>query len=79
VSVAPESGDLPIQTVYTSSGWDSYSYAFKARHTTAWLTIHNPGAQEDPACGPIIDSVAIKAHHPPTRAKGIIYLLLSTQ
>ena len=38
VSVAAESGDLPIQTVYTSSGWDSYSYAFKARHTTAWLT-----------------------------------------
>ncbi|CAD6260419.1 unnamed protein product [Miscanthus lutarioriparius] len=69
VPVAPESGDLPIQTVYTSSGWDSYSYAFKARHTTAWLTIHNPGAEEDPACGPIIDSVAIKAHHPPTRAK----------
>ena len=70
VSVAAESGDLPIQTVYTSSGWDSYSYAFKARHTTAWLTIHNPGAQEDPACGPIIDSVAIKALNPPHLTKG---------
>jgi hypothetical protein len=74
VSAAPESGDLPIQTVYTSSGWDSYSWAFKARHTTAWLTIHNPGAEEDPACGPIIDSVAIRALHPPSRAKGISFI-----
>lgn len=69
VSVAPESGVLPIQTVYTSSGWDSYSYAFRARHSAAWLVIHNPGVEEDPACGPVIDSVAIKALHPPSRAK----------
>lgn len=72
VSVAPESGLLPIQTVYTSSGWDSYSYAFKARHTAVWLAIHNPGVEEDPACGPVIDSVAIKALHPPSRVKGTI-------
>ncbi|XP_062183651.1 BIIDXI-like protein At5g11420 [Phragmites australis] len=70
VSAAPESGILPIQTLYTSSGWDSYSYAFKARHSTVWFTIHNPGVEEDPACGPLIDSVAIKTLHRPHRVKG---------
>ncbi|KAF8703569.1 hypothetical protein HU200_032383 [Digitaria exilis] len=61
---------LPIQTVYTSSGWDSYSYAFRARHTTAWLTVHNPGLEEDPACGPLIDAFDIKTLDPPHREKG---------
>ncbi|XP_039775133.1 uncharacterized protein LOC120642607 [Panicum virgatum] len=69
VSVGPESGVLPIQTVYTSSGWDSYSYAFRARHSTAWLTIHNPGVEEDPACGPLIDLIAIKTLSPPRRER----------
>jgi hypothetical protein len=70
VSVGPESGVLPIQTVYTSSGWDSYSYAFRARHSTVWLTIHNPGVEEDPACGPLIDFIAINTLNPPRREKG---------
>jgi hypothetical protein len=72
VSVVTESGVLPIQTVYTSSGWDSYAWAFKAKHTAVWLTIHNPGVEEDPACGPMIDSVAIKTLNPPRRPKGEI-------
>ncbi|KAG2573036.1 hypothetical protein PVAP13_7KG222300 [Panicum virgatum] len=70
VSVGPESGELPIQTVYTSSGWDSYSYAFRARHTTAWLTVHNAGVEEDPACGPLVDAFAIKTLSPPHHDKG---------
>ncbi|KAJ1271704.1 hypothetical protein BS78_06G146500 [Paspalum vaginatum] len=69
VSVTPESGVLPIQTVYTSSGWDSYSWAFKAKHTTVWLSIHNPGHEENPACGPLIDGVAIKALRSPHHVK----------
>ncbi|KAJ6697886.1 hypothetical protein OIU79_011444 [Salix purpurea] len=32
---------------------------------TVELVIHNPGVEEDPACGPLIDSVAIKALFPP--------------
>ncbi|RLM64928.1 hypothetical protein C2845_PM16G12190 [Panicum miliaceum] len=72
VSVGPESGVLPIQTVYTSSGWDSYSYAFRARHSTVWLTIHNLGVEEDPACGPLIDFIAINTLNPPRREKGNI-------
>ncbi|KAL6903623.1 hypothetical protein ACP4OV_004436 [Aristida adscensionis] len=70
VSVTPDSGVLPIQTVYTSSGWDSYSWAFKARHTTVWLSIHNPGHEENPACGPLIDGVAIKTLRPPHHTSG---------
>ncbi|KAG8082513.1 hypothetical protein GUJ93_ZPchr0014g47135 [Zizania palustris] len=70
VSVTPEFGVLPIQTVYTSTGWDSYSWAFKAKHSVVWLSIHNPGQEEDPACGPLIDFVAIKSLYPPRSNKG---------
>ncbi|XWS73086.1 hypothetical protein CRYUN_Cryun02cG0095700 [Craigia yunnanensis] len=65
VTVAPDSGVLPIQTVYSSSGWDNYAWAFKAISDLIELIIHNPGVEEDPACGPLIDAVAIKALYPP--------------
>ena len=74
VSVTPDSGVLPIQTVYTSSGWDSYSWAFKAKHSTVWLSIHNPGYEENPACGPLVDFIAIKALHPPRHIPGNLRL-----
>jgi hypothetical protein len=81
VSVTPDSGVLPIQTVYTSSGWDCYSWAFKAKHTAVWLSIEDPDSEEDEACGPVIDSVAIKTlHHPhiqgrATTSKSILMFL----
>ncbi|GMI89164.1 hypothetical protein like AT5G11420 [Hibiscus trionum] len=65
VTVAPDSGVMPIQTVYSSSGWDNYAWAFKATSDVSELIIHNPGVEEDPACGPLIDAVAIKALYPP--------------
>ncbi|XP_052209090.1 protein DUF642 L-GALACTONO-1,4-LACTONE-RESPONSIVE GENE 2-like [Diospyros lotus] len=65
VSVAPDSGVLPVQTLYSSNGWDSYAWAFRAVFDVAEIVIHNPGVEEDPACGPLIDSVAIKALYPP--------------
>ncbi|XWS27199.1 hypothetical protein CRYUN_Cryun26dG0094400 [Craigia yunnanensis] len=65
VTVAPDSGVLPIQTVYSSTGWDNYAWAFKAEFDVIELIIHNPGVEEDPACGPLIDAVAIKALYPP--------------
>ncbi|MQL76028.1 hypothetical protein Taro_008398 [Colocasia esculenta] len=65
VTVAPDSGVLPMQTMYSSNGWDSYAWAFKAPSDLVELIIHNPGVEEDPACGPLIDSVAIKALYPP--------------
>ncbi|XP_047341210.1 uncharacterized protein LOC124944905 [Impatiens glandulifera] len=74
VSVTPNSeandwGILPIQTMYSSNGWDSYSWAFLAESNEIEISIHNPGIEEDRACGPLIDSVALKALHPPRRLK----------
>lgn len=62
VSGSPaQTGELPTQTVYTSSGWDSYSWAFRAEAGLMSITVtHNCGEEEDPACGPIVDAFAIK-------------------
>ncbi|XP_030534085.1 uncharacterized protein LOC115743450 [Rhodamnia argentea] len=65
ISVAPDWGVLPMQTLYSSNGWDSYAWAFQAELDVAEIVVHNPGVEEDPACGPLIDSVAIKALYPP--------------
>ncbi|KAK4798480.1 hypothetical protein SAY86_030806 [Trapa natans] len=65
VSVAPDWGVLPMQTMYSSNGWDSYAWAWQAEVDVAEIVIHNPGIEEDPACGPLIDSIAIKALYPP--------------
>ncbi|KAJ9183996.1 hypothetical protein P3X46_007786 [Hevea brasiliensis] len=65
ISVSPDWGVLPMQTMYSSNGWDSYAWAFQAEFPVVDLVIHNPGVEEDPACGPLIDSVAIRALFPP--------------
>ncbi|KAJ6295486.1 hypothetical protein OIU78_023498 [Salix suchowensis] len=54
-----------MQTMYSSNGWDSYAWAFKALFSLVEFVIHNPGVEEDPACGPLIDSVAIRSLYPP--------------
>ncbi|RVW81659.1 hypothetical protein CK203_044471 [Vitis vinifera] len=74
VSVAPNSaandwGMLPMQTMYSSNGWDSYAWGFQADDKEIAISIHNPGVAEDPACGPLIDSVALKALYPPRRTR----------
>nr|ACJ84308.1 unknown [Medicago truncatula] len=65
ISVAPDFGVIPIQTLYTSSGWDPIAYGFKAEYDVVEMVIHNPGVEEDPACGPLIDSVALRTLYPP--------------
>ncbi|GER48401.1 hypothetical protein STAS_25567, partial [Striga asiatica] len=75
VSVRPSKepngwGVLPIQTVYSSDGWDTYSWGFLAQSNEIEITFHNPGKEKDPACGPVIDSVAIKALRASTRKRG---------
>ncbi|CAH9096307.1 unnamed protein product [Cuscuta europaea] len=69
VSVPPLSGDIPLQTLYSSNGGDVVAWAFIATSGGANVTFHNPGLQEDPTCGPLIDAVAIKEFFPalPTR------------
>ncbi|KAM7513236.1 hypothetical protein LguiB_012111 [Lonicera macranthoides] len=65
VSVAPDSGVLPMQTLYNSNGFDSYAWAYQADFDEVEIVIHNPGVEEDPACGPLIDNIAMKALYPP--------------
>lgn len=75
VSVTPEFGVLPMQTMYSSNGWDSYAWGFQALFNVVDLMIHNPGTEEDPACGPLIDSIAIRTLYPPriTNSKLLIF------
>lgn len=65
VSVPPFSGDISIQTLYSSNGWDAYSWAFRALSSVVDVILHNPGVTEDPACGPVLDAVAMKELFPP--------------
>ncbi|CAL5327703.1 unnamed protein product [Camellia sinensis] len=75
VSVSPKLepkdwGILPIQTTYSSDGWDSYSWGFLADSDEIEISIHNPAVEkEDAACGPLIDSVALKVLNPPKRTR----------
>ncbi|CAI0439610.1 unnamed protein product [Linum tenue] len=56
--------DLPLQTLYSTDGADTYALAFAVPYDKAGdvvrISFHNPGAQEDAACGPLLDAVAIK-------------------
>ncbi|KAJ0042634.1 hypothetical protein Pint_17897 [Pistacia integerrima] len=70
VSVPGQSNDLPIQTLYSSDGGDTYALAFKAISKVVKVTFHNPGIQEDPACGPLLDAIAIKEMLPLKYTKG---------
>ncbi|XP_078430018.1 protein TEEBE-like [Wolffia australiana] len=70
VSVAAHSGDLPLQTLYSSDGGDTYAWAFSSAAPSAVVTFHNPGVQEDPACGPLLDAIAIKELFPPPLLPG---------
>jgi hypothetical protein len=67
VTASRQSGFLPMQTLYSSSGWDSYAWAWLATSDDEEVVIHNPGVNDDPACGPLIDSVAVKALNSPRR------------
>uniref|UniRef100_A0A6N2L5T4 DUF642 domain-containing protein n=1 Tax=Salix viminalis TaxID=40686 RepID=A0A6N2L5T4_SALVM len=65
ISVGTVFGDLPLQTLYSSNGGDTYAWGFKLNSTAVKVTFRNTGVQEDPACGPLIDAVAIKELFPP--------------
>lgn len=77
ISVPPQTGDLPLQTLYSSNGGDTYAWGFRATSNLAKITFHNPGLQEDPACGPLLDAVAIKELFPPMPTISIFPFLCS--
>ncbi|KAJ4950296.1 hypothetical protein NE237_027128 [Protea cynaroides] len=75
ITASPESGVLPMQTLYNSNGWDSYAWAFLADdNTEVEIVIHHPEVQQDPTCGPLIDSVAMRALYPPKRGNSKAFL-----
>ncbi|KAH0985395.1 hypothetical protein GBA52_012572 [Prunus armeniaca] len=69
VSVPPASQTIDLQTLYNVQGWDPYAWAFAAEEDDAMLVFRNPGMEDDPTCGPIIDDVAIKKLFTPDRPK----------
>ncbi|GER31979.1 hypothetical protein STAS_08026 [Striga asiatica] len=70
ITVGSQAGDLPLQTLYSSDGGDTYAWGFRAASNAVNVTFHNPGVQEDPACGPLLDAVAIKELFPPKSTPG---------
>lgn len=78
VSVTPEFGVLPMQTMYSSKGWDSYAWGFRALFAVVDLVLHNTGVEEDPACGPLIDSIAIRTLYPPRLTNSMFEVCPST-
>ncbi|KAJ4963634.1 hypothetical protein NE237_023573 [Protea cynaroides] len=48
---------------------NTYAWGFRATSKVAKVIFHNPGIQEDPACGPLLDAVAIKELYPPMPTK----------
>ncbi|CAL9074722.1 unnamed protein product [Musa acuminata var. zebrina] len=73
VSVWPASQAVDLQTLYSVEGWDAYAWAFQAPAEAevdgaeSRLSFRNPGMEDDPTCGPIIDDVAIKKLFAPER------------
>ncbi|CAO2822222.1 unnamed protein product [Amaranthus hypochondriacus] len=70
VSAYTEKADLPIQTLYSSNGGDTYAWAFQAKSNIVKLSFYNPGIQEDPTCGPLLDAIAIKQMDPLPKSTG---------
>ncbi|CAL1403160.1 unnamed protein product [Linum trigynum] len=69
VSVPPASQTIDLQTLYNVQGWDPYAWAFEAQDDKVSLAFRNPGMEDDPTCGPIIDDIAIKKLFAPDRPK----------
>ncbi|WOK91505.1 hypothetical protein Cni_G00196 [Canna indica] len=70
VSMGSASSTVDLQTLYSVEGWDSYARAFRAEAddgADSRLSFMNPGREDDPTCGPIIDSIAIKKLFSPDR------------
>ncbi|ERN07023.1 hypothetical protein AMTRI_Chr03g141980 [Amborella trichopoda] len=69
ISVPPATQSVDLQTLYSVQGWDSYAWAFVAQSEDSKLVFRNPGMEDDPTCGPIIDDIAIKKLFTPDKPK----------
>ncbi|XP_031132097.1 uncharacterized protein LOC116033493 [Ipomoea triloba] len=69
VSVPPASQTIDLQTLYSVQGWDTYSWAFQPQEDNVRVVFRNPGMEDDPTCGPIIDDIAMKKLFVPDKPK----------
>ncbi|KAL6991443.1 hypothetical protein U1Q18_009555 [Sarracenia purpurea var. burkii] len=69
VSVGAASQTIDLQTLYSVQGWDSYAWAFQVEDDGIRVAFRNPGMEDDPTCGPIIDDIAIKKLFNPDKPK----------
>ncbi|VVB02058.1 unnamed protein product [Arabis nemorensis] len=60
---------IDLQTLYSVQGWDPYAWAFEAEVNRVRLVFRNPGMEDDPTCGPIIDDIAVKKLFFPDKPK----------
>uniref|UniRef100_A0ACD5WD61 Uncharacterized protein n=1 Tax=Avena sativa TaxID=4498 RepID=A0ACD5WD61_AVESA len=63
VAVSPSlsaPADVAVRTLYSADTADTWAWGFRASSPVAQVTFSNPGVQEDVACGPLLDAVAIK-------------------
>lgn len=70
VSVPPASQTIDLQTLYSVQGWDTYAWAFQSGDENVRVAFKNPGMEDDPTCGPIIDDIAMKKLFTPNKPKG---------
>ncbi|KAL0328968.1 UNVERIFIED_CONTAM: hypothetical protein Scaly_2329400 [Sesamum calycinum] len=70
--ISQEVKTIDLQTLYSVQGWDSYAWAFQAEEEDVRVVFRNPGMEDDPTCGPIIDDIAIKKLFVPDKPKGWI-------
>ena len=54
----------------------AYAYTFNATSSNVTVTFHNLAIQEDPACGPLLDAIAIKEMRPPRYTAGKHYVFI---
>ncbi|KAL0321359.1 UNVERIFIED_CONTAM: hypothetical protein Sradi_5397400 [Sesamum radiatum] len=67
--ISQEVKTIDLQTLYSVQGWDSYAWAFQAEEEDVRVVFRNPGMEDDPTCGPIIDDIAIKKLFVPDKPK----------
>lgn len=73
-SAVTAASTVDLQTVYSVEGWDAYAWAFQAAGGdgagATTVSFKNPGMEDDPSCGPVIDHIAIKKLFVPDRPEG---------
>lgn len=81
VSVSSASQTIDLQTLYNVQGWNPYAVSFNADEDSFKLVFKNPGMEDDPTCGPIIDNIAIKKLFTPDKPKGmyLIFIIILSQ